>query len=730
MTGTVVKNDASVAKVYFEGTSDTWEVTGKMKQEDLTNLVLQGFVVNGSREADNSTLQEDDTYSGTYFTANKETIFYGHHEGFVTVGAWDFSYNTISRTNSDSTAGAAKYYIYNADQINYFRDTNLTDEITNNDTLRTLSVIDFRLILADDILYLWIDDVLSWRIPLTNSSFGGYEPGSLYQLGLAIADEAGEVKYEELSVKSGDAVDLDEITRFVVKESNMDYVDPILGIAERTDESVDKTLYFAGTGKNNTATQWEVSGTMYRNNLTDNILMGFAVRGENIVNQFFGQHQGFVETAPNWTYYNTVSNNDSYIFNTNIQEFFGNAKSKLEIAFRALIEDDVLYVYFDDVLSWKIPLTDAKFGGFTAGTSYEFGLTFNGGENDTGTAGFKDLTVKSGREILTDEELFVRDAYVLTDNDTYYLYGSRFGGVFDVFTSKDLITWEKQAPCYEHDDNSWFIDTDYWAPEVHKYKNPDTNETAYYMFATFRGNQVTSKRLRGTAILKADSPLGPFKEWSVDSGNSSIYGPVTPSTQQCLDGTLYIEDGIPYIIYCYEYSDLAANNVGKMYYVQLSKDLKQAVGSPIEMFDARTIINNDSGVTSYVIDGPEIYQASDGNLFLLWSTFVLQEGQSAKQYVQLQLRSDNEKLVGATWEYDEMHSILYGDGEPTTENPQETNDFDGGHGMVFKGFDGNEYLILHTPNNWYKSKYKRNCLERSKIFNITYNTETKWFELN
>ena len=78
MTGTVVKNDASVAKVYFEGTSDTWEVTGKMKQEDLTNLVLQGFVVNGSREADNSTLQEDDTYSGTYFTANKETIFYGH----------------------------------------------------------------------------------------------------------------------------------------------------------------------------------------------------------------------------------------------------------------------------------------------------------------------------------------------------------------------------------------------------------------------------------------------------------------------------------------------------------------------------------------------------------------------------------------------------------------------------------------------------------------------------
>lgn len=723
MTGTVVKNDASVAKVYFEGTSDTWEVTGKMKQEDLTNLVLQGFAVKGSREADNSVLQEDGTYSGAYYTENKETLFYGHHEGFVPAGSWTFNYNTISK-NATIGAGAAKYYVFNEAAKNYFLDA--TEE-----SPRTVSEIEFRLVLADDILYFWIDDVLSWRIPLTNSTFGGYEAGSLYQLGLAIANKAGEVRFEELHVKTGNNVDLLGIPSFVAKSSNVDLVDNIAGIVERTDSSATKEIIFAGTDSSNNDTQWEVTGTMYRNVLSEFVHMGFVVKNGTVTNRLYGQHQGFVETTPSWTYYNTVSNanHGSFVFNTDIEAFFSQSnRSRTEIDFRAILADDILYVYFDDVLSWKIPLTDSKFGGFEANSSYQFGLAFNSG--DIGTVGVKNLKVKSGKAILTNKDFLIRDAYVLAENDTYYMYGSRFGGSFDVFTSKDLITWKKQVPCFIHGDNSWGIKSDYWAPEVHKYTNPDTNETAYYMFATFRGNEETSTRLRGTAILKADSPLGPFKEWSVDSGNHSIFGPVTPETQQCLDGTLHVENGIPYIIYCYEYSDDAANNIGEMYYVQLSNDLKRAIGAPVRMFDAKTIINNNTGVDAYITDGPEIYKATDGTLLLLWSTFIMNEGQETKQYLQLQLKSSNGMLVGSTWEYDENYSILYGNGEPNATNPQVTDNFDGGHGMVFKGFDGNEYLILHTPNSWYKSQYNRNCLERSKIFNITYDTETKWLKLN
>lgn len=707
MTGTVVKNNNSAAKIYFTGVSDTWEITGRMKQEDLTNLVLQGFAVKGSREADNSVLQEDGkTYSGTWYKAEKETVFYGHHEGFAVVGdSWNYDYNTIVKT---SAAGQAKYYIYNAAQIKYFYNATETQP-------RESKEIDFRLLVSDDRLYLWIDDVLSWRIPLTSPSFGGYEAGSMYQLGLAIAGEAGEVRYEALSVQTGSAVHTEDIPKFVVKESNMDSVDAVLGKVERTDASTVKTLYFAGTDKDNKSTQWEVSGIIYRKNLTDNVLMGFAVRSGSVTSQFFGHTQGFVKT-PTWTYYNTVQYNSEYVFNPEIQQFFGSQKSRLEIEFRALIEDDILYVFFDDVLSWKIPLTESKFGGFQAGSSYDFGITFN--NIDIGTAGFKNLTVKSGKEILTDEDFFIRDTYVLADNGTYYLYGTRFSGSFDVFTSKDLIVWEKQAPCYEHDNDSWFIENDYWAPEVYKYTNPDTGETAYYMFATFRGEA----RKRGTVILKADSPLGPFKEWSVDSCDSSCYGPVTPSEQQCLDGTLYIEDGVPYMIYCYEYTDSAAKNIGEMYYIQLSKDLKKAVGSPVKMFDAKTSISN-SGVTRYVTDGPEIYQAADGNLFLLWSTFVQTDGSDTDKYVQLQFRSRNKKLVGATWEYNEIYSTLYGAGTSGT------NDFDGGHGMIFSGFDGVDYLILHTPNMWYRTNSNKTCLERSKIFKVEYDTQTKWLTL-
>ena len=734
--GTVVKSDETAAKIYFEGASDKWEVTGKMKQEDLTNLVLQGFAVKGSREADNSVYQEDGTYStGTYYTENKETIYYGHHEGFATVGSWDFKYNTIK--NTSGTAGAAKYYVFNADAVNYFRDTNLTSESTDDDTLRTKSEIDFRLVLAEDVLYFWVDDVLSWRIPLTNSTFGGYEAGSLYQLGLAIADEAGEVCFEDLNVKSGDDADLTGSPSFVVMSSDVDVVDNISGRVERTDSNGTKNIIFAGTDTSNYDTQWEVTGTMYRDGLNEFVHMGFVVTNGTVTNRFYGQHQGFVETYPSWTYYNTVSNENhsSYVFNTDIEAFFSQTnRSKTEIDFRAVLVEDTLYVYFDDVISWKIPLTDSKFGGFEEGSSYQFGLTFN--HTDVGTVGFKNLKVKSGKEVLTNGDFFIRDAYVLADNDTYYMYGSRFGGSFDVFTSKDLLTWEKQAPCFVHADNSWGIKSDYWAPEVHKYTNPDTNETAYYMFATFRGNQETSTRLRGTAILKADSPLGPFKEWSVDSGDSSIFGPVTPATQQCLDGTLYIEDGTPYMIYCYEYTDSSAGGVGGMYYIQLSNDLKQAVSEPVEMFNAQDIMDygffdENNWKDSYVTDGPEIYQASDGSLFLLWSTFYMKSGQTKEQYLQLQVKSDTGKLVGAEWLYDETYSVLYGDGEATTGNPQETNDFDGGHGMIFEGVDGNEYLILHTPNNWYKSLgYGRSYIERSKILSITYDTETKWLKLN
>ena len=97
---------------------------------------------------------------------------------------------------------------------------------------------------------------------------------------------------------------------------------------------------------------------------------------------------------------------------------------------------------------------------------------------------------------------------------------------------------------------------DFWAPEVHAYNG------AFYMFATFMGDT------RGTGILKADHPAGPFLPWSD--------GAVTPRDQMCLDGTLHIDkNGKPWIVYCHEWVQVGN---GTMNAAPLSEDLKQTYG--------------------------------------------------------------------------------------------------------------------------------------------------------
>lgn len=717
IAGTVTRAGTVPATVYLEGSSKSWEVTGSMEQKDLETLILQGFVVK-ARVNERKSWYKDANDEYTYANqAIQETRFYGQGNGFVVVGplqdndsapsstnlTWNFDYNGMDKT--EGSAGAAKHYAMNHNSIEYFR-------VASTENPRTDRRVSFRLVIADDILYLWVEDVLTWKIPLSVYTFGSYEPGSMYQLGLAFngVDE-GTASFKNLKVKSGLEVDLSDVNRFGVIESNVDKYDTVAGIVERSNSESIETLYFAGTETDNSAKRWEVSGTMYRSDLSQNVYMGFAVRsytGNTMKeNRFFGQAEGFVPWYP-WSWdYNELSKSTAtdYIFNSDIKSFFGSPKSKLEIEFRALIVEDILYVYFDDVLSWKIPLTETAFGGFVSGSSYEFGVTFN--NTDAGTAGFKDLEVKSGKEILTEDDIFIRDTFVLADNGVYYLYGSRHGGSFDVFTSRDLITWEMHEPCFVPNEDFWGVSTDYWAPEVHKYTY--NGETSYYMFATFRGDGETDTRLRGTQILKADSPLGPFKEWSVDSNGKS--GPVTPLSLQSLDGTLYVEsDGTPYIVFCHEYTASALSNTknGEIYYMKLSKDLKQSDGTPVKILDAKTAANLAEGLRGYVTDGPQLYKTADGKLFLLWSTFADGNGKTTdNRYLQLQIRSQDGTLAGLK-EGSHINGLplLYGN---DTE--------DGGHGMIFTDFDSNKKLILHTPNFY---QVEKSCTERLKIMDVNY----------
>ncbi|MGN1201807.1 MAG: glycoside hydrolase family 43 protein [Eubacterium sp.] len=257
-------------------------------------------------------------------------------------------------------------------------------------------------------------------------------------------------------------------------------------------------------------------------------------------------------------------------------------------------------------------------------------------------------------------DINIRDPFILYENGTYYLYGTRaqnFGintGGFDVYTSKDLKKWSEPLTCFDSQ-KSGFNRGVNWAPEVHKYNG------GFYMLATF----TRENGLRGVFVLRADSPLGPFKKYSPNA--------VTPLDWECLDGTLYIDKvGKPYLVFCHEHTQIID---GTICYVELSGDLKKAVSEPSLLFSGSSPDWADKKPQGehYVTDGPFIYKTTGGKLLLIWSTFI------NHKYAQCIAQSDSGDIGG---KFVHLPPLI-------------TND--GGHGMIFKVHD-KLMLTYHTPN--------------------------------
>lgn len=273
-------------------------------------------------------------------------------------------------------------------------------------------------------------------------------------------------------------------------------------------------------------------------------------------------------------------------------------------------------------------------------------------------------------------EINIRDPFILTYEGKYYMYGTRGANTwekvdtkklgFDVYVSDDLENWSDPKPIFEYYDGFWGT-TQYWAPEVHYYNGK------FYLFATFKGEACH----RGTAIFVCDTPDGRF----VPHSN----GAVTPKDWECLDGTLYIEDNIPYIVFCHEWIQI---NDGTVCALRLTDDLKESVGEPIFLWRASTPkwrydIGNGKGC--YVTDGPFHVKEASGLVFM-WSSF--QNG----EYVEALARSDNGKITGK-FEIDEK--LLF--------------EKDGGHGMTFCDLDKNMLFVYHAPN---ETPLERPCMRR------------------
>lgn len=259
------------------------------------------------------------------------------------------------------------------------------------------------------------------------------------------------------------------------------------------------------------------------------------------------------------------------------------------------------------------------------------------------------------------QDIHIRDHFILLEGGRYYLYGSRGNEAWgkatglDVYESDDLVSWSGPSVVFTPPEGFW-ADMHFWAPEVHQYHGK------FYMFVSFKSETAC----RGTQILVADTPKGPFTLHSD--------GPVTPRDWECLDGTLYIDrDGKPYMVFCHEWLQVKD---GEMCAVRLSDDLKQAVGEPFLLFRASEPDWALKDKTEFVTDGPWMYRTASGKLLMLWSS------SAANGYVEAIAYSDNGDVTGR-WQHQKQ--LLF--------------DQDGGHGMIFTSKEGKLFFILHNPNN-------------------------------
>jgi GH43 family beta-xylosidase len=291
--------------------------------------------------------------------------------------------------------------------------------------------------------------------------------------------------------------------------------------------------------------------------------------------------------------------------------------------------------------------------------------------------------------MLSLADINIRDPYILRDTTSgyYYLYasssvkgkdGQQFGGV-KAYKSKDLRQWEAAKQVFTVPADNWITGT-VWAPEVHFYKGK------YYLFATLNSNIEWKKAkpdwakftFRGTQIFYSDSPEGPFLPFGAT--------PHTPMDYMALDGTLWVENGTPYMVFCHEWVQVTD---GTMEVVELQPDLSAPVGQPLMLFCASaapwaTPIYS----TGYITDGCFLYRTQTGKLLMIWSS-------AGKEGYAIGIAESGTGKITGPWEH----------------HPKPLFNSDGGHGMIFRTFDERLCLVFHQPN-------APGGAERARIFEL------------
>lgn len=261
------------------------------------------------------------------------------------------------------------------------------------------------------------------------------------------------------------------------------------------------------------------------------------------------------------------------------------------------------------------------------------------------------------------QDIRIRDPYILTDFDEgcYYMYGTtdleegtlHAKARFSVYKSYDLESFEDAKVIFDGEKSGFWADRDFWAAEVHKYNG------RYYLF----GSCKTDGKCRTTEVFVSDTPDGEYLP--------VLRKPITPEGWECLDGTFFVEDGKPYMIFSHEWVQVGD---GEIWAQELSPDLSEAIGEPFMLFrasDNPSVSELEAESGNYVTDGPFLYREG-GKIKMIWSSFY------KGRYLVLDAESDS---LRGTWHHGGSRF-----------------DFDGGHAMIFTNLDGNRMISLHAPN--------------------------------
>ena len=275
------------------------------------------------------------------------------------------------------------------------------------------------------------------------------------------------------------------------------------------------------------------------------------------------------------------------------------------------------------------------------------------------------------RENIPLDSIRLSDPCILADAKTMMYYMTGTGGM--LWKSKDLKLWTGPFRVAKTDPQSWMGPNPMiWAAELHEYNGK------YYYFATFTNRDVKIDTVRGNVIdrrachvLVSENPEGPYLPMS-----DSEY---LPANMPTLDGTLWVEDGKPYMIFCYEWLQ---NWNGTMEKIELKPDLSGPVGEMKLLFRASdspwSKERDEQGniIFNKVTDGPWLFRTKTGRLGMIWTSWVYDV------YTQGVAYSESGKLAG-----------------PWIHEPEPITPPNFGHGMLFRTFDGKLLMSVHSHKN-------------------------------